>query len=773
MSATTEYQPDGMLVLDSPAPRPAVLDMLIVGGGPAGTAAAFHAKELGLSPLVIDYDDLMKRIRDYPKEKLILPDFGGGDQMKFPRGRKLISLLHFQPIEKDEMCTAWKGFYRRNSVPAQAGVELLGMERRKDGTWDVKTWNHNVKAELIYTARHVVLAIGRGVPRRFDIPGNTDGIAYRLADAKAYVGAPALVMGGGTSAAEAVIAISNAKAKESDPSAVYWSYRGDKLPKVSKALAEVFFDAYMGNGNIRYFPNSEPVAVVTADDRKDYLSLRTDRRCIAGRPNETAHMEFPKEFCIACIGEDIPEALLNSLGVFLATGGPGNKKRMVVSPILETQQRNLYLIGDILSQAYLEADNFGGDPAEFREIKHRGNIKAAMRDGVLVAEVVAQKIAGKKEIEVNLDFEEEAPAAAAPVAVGKALSVVTIIMEQAAEPRKEARGSSEEPRAYLIKRLAGSVEEDEFAVNRNGVTTLGRKFCDIVFPDDEMLSERQASILHGPDGYFVRDDASSTGVFFKAREGKPVEVSAGDLVRAGRQFLLFRGENGRTTAIHFDQSGEEINRYPLSEKTIVAGREAPDITLDSKDMTLSRRHLSISVKGGSIWIKDLKSVNGTYIKVRDTIRLEDGDEFRLGRQFLKFSLSKEIAPQKIHVSTKQPGPPTRETPPPPKEEAPAAGAAPAGMVIRFKNTGAEFLFTKGQTICEIAEKNSINIVAECHAGMCGIDPVRIISGRENLNPVGSDEKEALEDICGLTPGECRLACVAKPAGPLEVEIIKK
>ena len=29
-----------------------VLDLLIVGGGPAGTAAAFRAKELGLEPLV-------------------------------------------------------------------------------------------------------------------------------------------------------------------------------------------------------------------------------------------------------------------------------------------------------------------------------------------------------------------------------------------------------------------------------------------------------------------------------------------------------------------------------------------------------------------------------------------------------------------------------------------------------------------------------------------------------------------------------------------------
>ena len=118
----------------------------------------------------------------------------------------------------------------------------------------------------------MVLAIGRGVPRRFDIPGNTDGIAYRLTDAKLYVGEPACVIGGGTSAAEAVIAISAAKAAAGNPTSVYWSYRGDKMPRVSKALAEVFFEAYVGNGNIRYHPQSNPAAVVTGDDKRDFTS---------------------------------------------------------------------------------------------------------------------------------------------------------------------------------------------------------------------------------------------------------------------------------------------------------------------------------------------------------------------------------------------------------------------------------------------------------------------------------------------------------------------
>ena len=86
---------------------PEVLDLLVVGGGPAGTATAFRARELGLSVLVIDYDDLMKRIRDYAKEKLILAHFGGGDQMQFPAGGPLVAALSARQLYRGLARLKW------------------------------------------------------------------------------------------------------------------------------------------------------------------------------------------------------------------------------------------------------------------------------------------------------------------------------------------------------------------------------------------------------------------------------------------------------------------------------------------------------------------------------------------------------------------------------------------------------------------------------------------------------------------------------------------
>ncbi|MDX1547368.1 MAG: FHA domain-containing protein [Rhodothermales bacterium] len=779
-------RPDGTYVLREPVALPDVLDLLIVGGGPAGTAAAFRAKELGIAALVIDYDDLMKRIRDYAADKQILPHFGGGDKMKFPKGGDLVARLHFDPIDKDDLCVAWRRLYHEHSVPAQIGVELTGLERRDDGLWHAQAWNHKTKAEQVFLARHVAIAMGRGVPRRFDIPGNTDGIAYRLDDADRYVGAPALVIGGGTSAAEAVIAISNAKDAHQDACRVYWSYRGDKMPKVSKALADVFFDAYVGNGNILYYPNSEPVAVVTGPDRREYLSLRVDRKSVDARPSETVHLEFSKEHCMACIGEDIPEAFLNAAGIYMLTGGPAGKKRMAVTPLLESQQPNVYLIGDILSQAYLETDDFYADAATFREVKHRGNIKMALRDGVFVTEVVRQKLDGRDVIQVDLVFEDDPPAAGD----GLPALATTPAERDGPPPESIAEDRAVDERTFLVRITPAGVEEDEFDLRPGRTVVLGREHADLAFPEDTLLSTPHAALRPSPEGFVLSDEASETGTFFRLRPAEALPLAEGDLLRLGRQILVIRAEDGRTVVLHYDHTGALQRRHPLQEGTIVLGRQAPDLTLDADDLILSRRHLALVVKDGRLAAKDLNSLNGTYLKVRRPLVLRHDDVFRAGQQIFRLSIHEPAEPSdstRFRVTpfthpvgaSRPPSAPPPPAPPAPAAEpvprapappqpAPAAGAAPA---VTFQGMGTTVTVQPGQTICDAAEAEGIDLRAECHAGVCGSDPVRILSGREHLSPLGDEEAGTLEDICGLEPGPCRLACMVKTRGPVVVEFI--
>ena len=758
-----------------------VYDILIVGGGPGGTATAFRARELGMDVLVIDLDDLMKRIRDYSKDKQILPGFGGGDKMRFPKAGPMIDSLRFTPIDKDELVKTYKDLYIQNEISFRTNTELTGLKRQKDGSFVASCWNHAERVDSSIRARNVVLALGCGVPRRFDVPGDTEGIAYRLDDPAHFVGRPVCVVGGGTSAAEAVIALSCAKRDSDDDTPVYWSYRGDRLPRVSKALAQSFFDAYVGHGNVRYLPLSEPAAVVTAEDHQSYLSIRTDRRCIAGRPNETLHLEFPKPDVIACIGEDMPETFMAELGISMKTGGPKNRKRVVVNRYLESEQAGIFLVGDLLSQAYFETDDFQADAAGFREVRHRGNIKSALRDGVLVAQVIKQRLKGDGPVDVVVADAEDlaAPAASEGQAsrVSKVGAASVVKQPGPTDTAKLVSGKNKvESDAFLIRVLPGGGLEHEYAIKAEGATTIGRRGCDISFSDDTLLSNHHATIQAKPKGYFLRDEESWTGVFFRLPEAVGTIVKAGSLLRMGRQFLLFSELNGKFFFTVYDHHGKERGRYNLLEKAQVAGREAA-ITLDSGDTSLSRRHLAMAVRKGRVVVKDLKSANGTFLRLVEESRLKHGDRILLGGKLFLFCTERDAILDTgrqpvISAKTSQPLPVVK---PLPKTAVKQAGipVAAEGPSITFAGTGLTLPVKPGQTICDVAEENNIWIKAECHAGICGSDPVRIVSGWENMeSPPGDQEEETLEDLCELDPKQCRLACKARVKGPITVEILE-
>ncbi len=777
MTEDSGIRPDGTLILDEDVALPEPLDILIVGGGPGGTAAAFRAKELGLSALVIDADDLMKRIRDYPKGKPILPDFGPVDGMKFPKAGPLVDRLHFAPIDKDAMHEQWKALYRRHGVPAMVGVELTGLERDASGLCVAKAWNYNLKSAQTFLARHMILALGRGVPRRFDIPGNTDGIAFRLADAASYVGAPACVIGGGTSAAEAVIAISGAKTAASDGTHVYWSYHGDKMPRVSRALADAFFQAYVGNGNVRYQPHSEPVAVVVADDNQEYLAIQIDRKVLSGRPQETLHVEFPKCACVACIGEDVPEAFLASLGIHMIVAGDRKKKAAVVTPLLETEQPNVHLIGDTLSDHYFVTEEFPADTANLQMVARPGNIKAAMRDAVLVVEVIRQKREGRELISVELEFAENPPGAPREEKAAEAVAAVATAVAKTEGPPKasfEAGRGADEVVAYLVRILPGGVEETQYPVKRDAVTSIGRKGAAISIPEDSMLSDAHASIAHGRDGFLLRDDGGETGVFLRLQPGEDVEITPGSLLRAGQQFLAFEVREGKARVEHFNRDGVQVGTYELTKRMKILGRGAPDVDLDPNDATLSKRHLSASFADGRIVVADLVSTNGTLLKIDLATKLRDGDEFRVGKQLFRLKAREANATTLAMMESAVVVPTTPEAKTQYIKERTAILTAPKAppkeCAVTFGSGGKTVPATVGQTVLEVAQRNGIEIEAQCYMGVCCSDPIRVLSGIENLDERGKDEAKHLAER-GYTDPSYRFACVAKLKGPVTVEIV--
>jgi thioredoxin reductase len=226
---------------DSPA---SPLDLLVVGGGPCGTAAAWRAHELGLSVLVIDRDGVLSILREWgdhqPKPKEVDADYGEQTDLAFPQGGALVSQFPYaDQTPANVLYDKWVKVYDDNKVPYRNGVELGGCERVAGGLLAAECMELQTQAKTRVYTKNVVLALGSGSPSKVRVMGDGFGIRYKLGNSADFVGGPACVVGGGMSAAEAVVAIAFAKAVAKDNSDVFWCYRGRGMPKVAqgKALA--------------------------------------------------------------------------------------------------------------------------------------------------------------------------------------------------------------------------------------------------------------------------------------------------------------------------------------------------------------------------------------------------------------------------------------------------------------------------------------------------------------------------------------------------------
>ena len=776
--SNSDYTTFGTLKVQSPSALPEVLDIFIAGGGPAGTAAAMRARELGLSCLVIDYDDLMKRIRDYAKDKPILPSFGGGDKMPFPPGGPFVSALHFDEIDKDELVRQWKQKYKESGLTAKIGSELTGLSALDEKTWEVKTYNHRAGREVSYHAKNVIIAIGAGVPRRFDIPGNTDGLAFRLDDAKKYVGAPALVIGGGTSAAEAVIAISNAKAGANDTTGVYWSYRADRLPKVSRALSAAFFDAYVGNGNIHYLSFSEPAAVVTGPDKNEYLSVRVDRKIIEGRPVETVHLEFPKSQVVACIGEDVPFKLLQSFGIKIpqVNGRPLN----LVNKEGEVSLRGVFLVGETRGPRYLQCTDFN-DSSTYEQIVQKRNIKLAMWDAVQAVEVIARRAGKAADMAVAVaptpaERQAQAPALTPPIPSepGEAKRVVT----------------------QLVSLLPDGTVEESFPVTKD-VTRIGRTATEIMFAQDVYMADHHATLTRRGEQYLIEDSGTGSGVWVRVAAGLGHALIEGDTVWVGAQILMVAKSDSGWSISHYNSDGVFRAAHAIGDKGILVGRSTP-IALDPSDMGLSRRHAQLRVDGGSLKVFDLGSTNGTYVKIASPLVLKNGDEVRIASKRFRFeSVQQGAALTPTDVVVDMPHQPEAPVTPAPVASAAASGgpAVAEGLIavsIEHAEHPAAFGVAPGQDLlhayfeyikqrfpgCKVSNKGEPKehmdepLGWDCKVGLCGACAVQIKDGAGNFVAVdpGSPEMKTITNVVGLDPdpGKYRLACLAKVTGPVKL-----
>ena len=266
-------------------PDPAVLDVLIVGAGPAGLAATLGAMESKLRFVTLEQEDsLGGTVYHYPRNKIVMTQ---------PVVLPLVGEARLGEISKEALLAFWQDIVNRVAMPISFG-ERVDRVTKADDCFVVKTDRNE------YRANAILLAIGRrGTPRKLGVDGEQlSKVVYRLIDPEQYRGQHVLVVGGGDSAIEAAVALAG-----EDGTTVTLSYRSEAFGRVKQKNRERLSEAEAG-GRLQVMLSSSVSSI-----SETTVNVSTG----------AAEIMLPNEAIIVCAGGILPMPMLRDMGITVET----------------------------------------------------------------------------------------------------------------------------------------------------------------------------------------------------------------------------------------------------------------------------------------------------------------------------------------------------------------------------------------------------------------------------------------------------------------------
>ncbi len=191
---------------------PSIYDLIIIGAGPAGVSASLTAKKHNLNFLTLEQDTLGGTVFTFPRSKIV---------MTSPMDLPLYGKVKLYDTSKAELLNIWNDALSKNGITIREKTKVEEIIP-DNGNFKVVTQN----GETLQT-KFVLLAIGRrGTPRKLNVPGEVaENVAYKLLEPENVQNKKVIVVGGGDSAIEAALALT-------DQNKVVISYRSESFSRL-------------------------------------------------------------------------------------------------------------------------------------------------------------------------------------------------------------------------------------------------------------------------------------------------------------------------------------------------------------------------------------------------------------------------------------------------------------------------------------------------------------------------------------------------------------
>ena len=255
-------------------------DLIIIGSGPAGISASLQAKKNGLKSLTLEQDSLGGTVFSFPRSKIV---------MTSPMDLPLYGKLKLVETTKTELLDIWKKVLELNKISISEN-EKVNEIQKIDNTFRV------ISNEKVYSSLKVLLAIGRrGAPRKLGVSGEgNEKVAYRLLEPELIHNKNVLVVGGGDSAIEAALLLSE------ESNNVFLSYRSSSFSRIKPKNLEKINEKIEQN-LINIYYNS-----TVSNIENDTVELKI---------NETETIIIENDLVYIFAGGELPTQFLKKVGI--------------------------------------------------------------------------------------------------------------------------------------------------------------------------------------------------------------------------------------------------------------------------------------------------------------------------------------------------------------------------------------------------------------------------------------------------------------------------
>ena len=307
-----------------------MIDLLIIGAGPAGLSAAEAAAQAGLDYVVIEKGTIANTIRQYPVGRTM---FSTPNEVEMHPGA--LKPVREKPT-REETLSHYIHFVLDLDLKINTDENVVAVNGNIQEGFVVKTDRSE------YEARRVLFAIGAMEhPRRLNVRGEElPKVHHLFVDPYAYVRKEALVVGGGNSAAEAALFLSEEGARTT---LAIW--RDDWENRDPKA------------GAMKHWVRTPLEAEIEAGRLKVVLYKHIDeiREQEVTLTTETGEsMTIPNDVVFVLVGSDADLTLLKQLGVQTEQG------KIAEVPVydpetFETNVRGIYVAGHFTHARHIKA----------------------------------------------------------------------------------------------------------------------------------------------------------------------------------------------------------------------------------------------------------------------------------------------------------------------------------------------------------------------------------------------------------------------------------